>query len=1007
VSGSHPETQPGAGDVTAHDEAVGTARGELGRGAMIGRYVLVSRLGAGGMGVVFAAYDPELDRRIAIKFLHPELGSREASERLLREAQTMAKLSHPNVVIVHDVGTFEGHVYIAMEYVAGKTLQQWTSAATRTWSEVVDVMRRAGEGLAAAHDKGIVHRDFKPDNVMVGDDGSVRVMDFGLARRGGSDVITTAEGQAAVGSLSLTRSGALLGTPRYMAAEQFAGAPADARSDQFAFCVALYEGLFGARPFEGDVVAALADAVASGSIAQTPAGRDVPAWLRAVVFRGLSADPTLRWPSMRALLDALDDRSRRGRRGWWIGAAVVAVAAGGWGVHAWRERAASAACVATREAMDAVWNDDARDALRAGITGTGLGYATALVDRVMPIVDAHVAAWIDARAAACDAERSSPLPPEFAAAQAACFDEASAALERWLAVLSGTPSRAAVRQSIVAASTLGDVAACNDLRALGRRPAAPDDPTLLAQVREVEAELANVATLRDLGELATATASARSCVERADDLQWPPLRARASLALGSVLLEVGDDTEAVAVFDQAAVRAGLAGDPDTIVAAQLGRMTALGQPLKRLDEAERAALLVEEALAVQGREGTVVHGKWHLEYGAVLQERDQLEQARAHYEAAGEIWRATLGPGHPELTTVVSHLATLASARGDYEESRALHQEHVAACEETLGPDHPRTGMALVSLGAVEHSLGHYDESEAITRRAVRILEAASEYENRVLALAYGNLGGALMGRGKIDEAAIFLERSLAGYEAALGPDHASIAPALDNLAMVEAQRGNYHRAVGLFRRALVVEEAALGPDHPSLAFALTGLGDAEHRLGHDDEAVGLLQRAIALLERAHGPDFPDLGHPLNNLGIVYAAKDQHAEAAAAYRRAIAVWERLGPDHPSLAVPLGNLGNAELALAKRDPATRTARLEAARSAYARALAIDEATLGADSIDLVDLLQGLGEVALEQRRRADAVGLLERAERIGVALPAGDPEHAVTRELLLRARGRSR
>jgi serine/threonine protein kinase len=232
----------------------------LARGAAVGRYVILSRLGGGGMGVVYAAYDPDLDRKVAIKLLRPGRRTDAASEgraRLMREAQAMARLDHPNVVGVLDVGTFEDQVFIAMELVDGLSLMHWMRQGHR-WRDVRERFIQAGRGLAAAHAAGIVHRDFKPDNVVIGKDGRARVLDFGLARAAKSEADTeeTAgpDGDVSVrsgsGSLerTLTQTGSLLGTPSYMSPEQWTSQPADAKSDQFSFCVAPGRGSTGGVP---------------------------------------------------------------------------------------------------------------------------------------------------------------------------------------------------------------------------------------------------------------------------------------------------------------------------------------------------------------------------------------------------------------------------------------------------------------------------------------------------------------------------------------------------------------------------------------------------------------------------------------------------------------------------------------------------------------------------------------------------------------------------------------
>ena len=291
------------------------------RGGLIGRYMVISQLGAGAMGIVIAAFDPELDRKVALKLLKVRDDGlvRTARKRLQREAQSLAKLAHPNVVAVHDVGVYAGQLFVAMEFVEGQTLSEWMREAVqpRPWQQVLEVFMAAGRGLTAAHENGLIHRDFKPDNVMIGADGRVRVMDFGLAR---GDEAPTGEERAELIAMKtpveqLTRTGALMGTPGYMALEQFEGGTIDARCDQFGFCVALYEALYGERPFEGESIGQLVTALIDGEIKAPPRGTKVPAWLREVVRRGLAKDPQARHPSMQALLDALaDDPVTRWRR---------------------------------------------------------------------------------------------------------------------------------------------------------------------------------------------------------------------------------------------------------------------------------------------------------------------------------------------------------------------------------------------------------------------------------------------------------------------------------------------------------------------------------------------------------------------------------------------------------------------------------------------------------------------------------------------------------------------
>jgi len=355
-------TQPQADALSATNSS-DLDLGPLVHGTTWGRYVLLELVAGGGMGLVYAAYDPELNRKVALKVLRPntcgKINRSEARMRLLREAQAMARLSHPNVIAVHDVGSFEDQIFIAMEYVSGRTVSQWLEEKQRPYRDVLDVFIHAGRGLAAAHAAGMVHRDFKPDNVLVSNDGRVKVLDFGLARAAESvqqeseppslQTQTSTEAQLSTPGMlaqQLTRTGAFLGTPNYMAPEQLLRGSTDARSDQFSFCIALYEGLYGQRPFQGDNVEALAAEAVAGRVKEPPNSSGIPNWVRRILLRGLSPNPTDRYPSMDALLQSFVDAGepriqRRQARALWISAtagAVLLLAIFVFGVGGWRDR---------------------------------------------------------------------------------------------------------------------------------------------------------------------------------------------------------------------------------------------------------------------------------------------------------------------------------------------------------------------------------------------------------------------------------------------------------------------------------------------------------------------------------------------------------------------------------------------------------------------------------------------------------------------------------------------
>jgi eukaryotic-like serine/threonine-protein kinase len=318
-----------AGDTASGERSTPALRPEP--GTVIGRYVLGRRLGSGGMGVVFAARDTVLDTDVALKLV-PSAERPRNRVRLLREARAMARLQHPNVVRVLGAGQCGSLVYVAMDLIHGTTLSQWLRAQRRSWREILTVLIDAGRGLAAAHAAGLVHRDFKPDNVMIGTDGRVFVLDFGLAQAVRSDSSEDPPPVDPTDSLALenpvTRAGALAGTPRYMAPEQIARRACEPRTDQFAFCVTALEALDRRHPFAADTLPELALAITQGQVRRPRCGACIPRRVRKPLLRGLHVDPQQRHRTMQELLATLETAlaPRRHRVLAWIALAAVTAA---------------------------------------------------------------------------------------------------------------------------------------------------------------------------------------------------------------------------------------------------------------------------------------------------------------------------------------------------------------------------------------------------------------------------------------------------------------------------------------------------------------------------------------------------------------------------------------------------------------------------------------------------------------------------------------------------------
>src|ERR1019366_5436051 len=503
------------------------------RGTALGRYVILETVGAGAMGVVYAAYDPELDRKVALKVLRNDpLGGGSSQQstqaRLLREAQALARVAHQNVITIYDVGTIDGEVFIAMEFVASGTLGDWLVAreSKRTVRAVVEMLQQAGEGLAAAHAAGLEHRDFKPDNVLVGAGGRIRVTDFGLARRASGAEVERTDG--VLGSPSqldtkVTRTGALVGTPAYMAPERLSGGAGDARSDQFAFCVAFYEALYGERPFAGTDVVSLAKSVAQGVSARAPAGSKVPTWLRRVVLRGLSASPDARFPTMRALLDALAAGSRR--RPWILAAAAVLAAAVSVVFLVGMQRHSAPVCAGADKAWGDAWDAEREAGVRVAFLRSGASSAPFALGEVTKVLDSYRDAWTAMHRDTCEATRVRGEQSEaLLDLRMRCLDDRRKQVAA-LASLLADADTAIVDRAVSAALSLPPTSDCANTHALSSAVPLPGDKTA-AMVASLGDRFAEASALDYAGQYARGLEVARAAVEAARTTGYTPLIAK-------------------------------------------------------------------------------------------------------------------------------------------------------------------------------------------------------------------------------------------------------------------------------------------------------------------------------------------------------------------------------------------------------------------------------------------------------------------------------------------------
>ena len=649
----------------------------------LGRLVVLKQLGQGNMGVVYQAYDPELNRRVAVKLLRTDRGTGDVGlgrERLLREAQALARLSHPNVVPIYDVGVLDDQVFLTLEFVVGRTLCEWLEDEPRSWRQIVEAYRQAGAGLAAAHGAGMVHRDFKPDNAIIGDDGRVRVLDFGLARGRAAD--TEAEppgpdsahvrlmnaqatlddvygptagadlagptaplpGQAGraqapasvqeLGSDRLntpsTATRAILGTPAYMSPEQFSGVRVGPASDQFSLCAALFEALYGSRPFAGGTVAELAESVLEQRIAEPARGHRVPGWLYPALVRGLQVQPNERYPSMDALQHELGRDPSRTRRRWLLGLALTAAFVAGLVLVQGDRLADVAVCESASEQVATVWAVEHKAALRAALLAIDRPYATLIWERVEHCMDHYAEDWASTPTDACLAHREGRQSDELLDRRMACLDERRHALASAVDVLAETTADTLSDAPKVALG-LPDLAYCSNLAALAAAVPPPEDPAVARRVDQVRARRLRLHALENAGRYSDALAHVEELASAADAVAHMPLMAEVQLTWGRLLWRTHQCQQAAAPLERASLLALTAG-VDLVVVEALARRIYVEGLVSKASGDPLVYLPFAEALVPRVADASFVRALLLNNVGAVLLARGDRAGAREQFE---------------------------------------------------------------------------------------------------------------------------------------------------------------------------------------------------------------------------------------------------------------------------------------------------------------------------------------------------------------------------------------
>ncbi len=915
----------------------------------IGRFTVLGLVGRGGMGVVYACYDDLLDRKVAVKVLHSELTREHASALMQREAQALARLNHPNVVAVHDVGTLGERVYLAMEFVDGQTLGAWLKATRPGWREVLRIVLAAGDGLAAAHEKGLIHRDIKPDNIMVGADGRVRVMDFGLAQADSEasearPALTAgvAPGHDALAA-ALTRTGALTGTPAYMASEQFLGEATDARTDQFSLCATAWEALYGQPAFAGEALLPLASNVTSGRLTPPPPGSKVPAWLRRVLERGLRPAREDRHVDTPALLLAL--RADPTRRRWIAGtiAGAVTVLLAGYGISATVQQRAAAACEAEGARIDGDWNDDTRAALERSFLATGKAYAPMTFARTVPWFDRWADSWRAAATLGCRAHTiDDTWDAELRLRSEDCLAEARGNFGALVHELGDADDDGLARATSAAAGLAG-VLPCTRPEALRQRPMT--QPEQRREVLAVRAQLAQAASLEASTRYKEGREVAEAALLAARATAWAPVVAQAELRVASLGERLGDYAAAEAGLLRALAEAGKAQSPDLALLAATDLVYLVGYRGSRHAEGKVWAESVRLQLALLPGEHPLELADLHNHLAGVEYVTGDYDESARLYTEALALREAALGQDHPRVADSLNNLGSAVFAKGAYDEAARLYRRALALAEAALGPDHPQVATTLNNLALVHQSTGAYAEALRLLTRANAIREAALGEDHPQMASGYSNLALVHEAMGAYDEAARLFLRALALQERAHGQDNPQVADCLHNLATVRFFTGDLDEAERLFARALIIYQK-VEKDHPLTATSLAGLAQIQYTRGQYDEAMRLYARALTITEASLGPEHPNVAHVLNGIGETHTAMGRAAEAVPLLERALeirsassvqseelaesrfALARALGPAHAPRAREL-----AELALQAYTAAVGSERLRSAVSAW--------------------------------------------------------------------------
>ncbi|HEY3802173.1 MAG TPA: serine/threonine-protein kinase [Kofleriaceae bacterium] len=900
------------------------------------RFKIEHVLGQGGMGRVYAARDTELDRRVAVKVMRHEVGDDALAARLVRESRLMARLSHPGVVTIYDVGRHAGHIFIAMELVDGLTLHGWIRQRRRPWRAIVDVFVRAGAGLAAAHAAGLVHRDIKPENILLALDGDrvtrVAVSDFGVARAASETTAEDGVRRRSDRDVALTTTGAAVGTPAYMAPEQLAGRSVDVRADVFSFGVSLWEALWGERPYRGGSIAELVAKLEAGApeipARPTDAGAETtpPGWLARAVREAIEPDPARRTPSITALLGAIDPAQRARRRTFGLVAGGIVAAAAGVAIAIVAQPASAAELPALcgDAGLAATWNDASRLRLRTAVLASSAEAGGGIADRAVRAVDSYAEQWTTTRATSCMLDE-----PRRRDAAAACLDADRHALATVL--------------DNVRDMRRGDVATLDDTAGALPSPSLCGTDAAVAVMRDVPPIMrGSVAAVEGkiMEALALATTGQQDRARRALVELAPIVAATGSRALEAVRLAAfaqalpdrdvdgqlaanraaaiasstagRDDLAALAWLQVARIYtdtkndAGRAGDALALADAAItrGGDDARLRIQYQVERAQLATFSSKYADAAKILEGLRERAERDVPELVPIVERTAISLAIEGGKASDAVPRARAliaelgrrnGPTHKSAIGGYELLGNAQLVAGDPAGALASAKTAVELTKRGYGADSDAYGLALRNLATSYDALGKLDDAIATVRAARDVLVATrgprsfmvgETYLTEAIAMRDGHMAASLP----------IFEQALAIFRDSVGDQNAASAEAIMAYAETLAQLGRGDQAVAAERKAVEIVRAVYGEDSPRYAYARAGLGEALIH-AHDKRAARVeLEAAVAIYGHTDFDPALKAAATFNLAETLVDDPAQHDRALALGKQALAFFETAGPE---------------------------------------------------------------------------------------------------------------